>query len=247
MPGPSPWPFAAAIFTAGFFLALTVQAYTFGWVSGVLAVIAVLRWLSETDLPIDEPEVDIGAGIRVPTYVTGPQSHGWWAMVILLIVQGMIFAMALFSLAFLWGNQPTFWADPPPLADALPIALGYGAVVAAAIVTRWLHRRGRWWAAIPVVLAAIAAPVLIWLDWRAWIAILTPDTSGQGATVFAILALQGTIGTIALLMALYLGWRALRGLVTPMRNNTLDLTCLFLGYTGAQGLTGTLFARAIGA
>ena len=247
MPGPSPWPFAAAVFTAGFFLALTVQAYTFGFASGVLAVIAVLRWLSETDLPVAAAEVDIGAGIRVPTYVTGPQSHGWWAMAILLIVMGMIFVMALFSLAFLWGNQPDFWTRPPAVTGALPTAMGYGAVIVAAVATRWLHRHARGWATVPVMIAAVTAPVLTWLDWRAWATIVEPDTSGQGAAVFAILTLQAMVGAIALLMALYLGWRVLRGLITPVRNNTLDLTCLFLGYAGAQGLAGTLFVRAIGA
>src|SRR3546814_15362151 len=89
MPGPSAWPLAAAIFTAGFFLALTVQAYGFAWVSGVLAVVATLRWLWETDRPVAEKQVDIGAGIMVPTYVTGPSSHGWWAMIILLVVLAM--------------------------------------------------------------------------------------------------------------------------------------------------------------
>ena len=40
-----------------------------------------------------EEEVDVGGGILLPTYVTGPRSHGWWAMVILLIVIGMIFVV----------------------------------------------------------------------------------------------------------------------------------------------------------
>ena len=29
--------------------------------------------------------MDAGAGILLPTYVTGPQSHGWWAAVLLVI------------------------------------------------------------------------------------------------------------------------------------------------------------------
>ncbi|MCW1430241.1 cbb3-type cytochrome c oxidase subunit I [Novosphingobium sp. JCM 18896] len=247
MPGPSPWPFAAAILTAGFFLALTVQAYTFAWVSGALATIAVLRWLWDTDQPVDQGDVDIGAGIRVPTYVTGPASHGWWAMVILMIVMGMIFAMALFSLAFLWGNQPGFWTKPLPLTEGLAIAAGYVGVVFAAWATRRLHRRGNSWATIPVILAAVAALLLTWLDARAWLALLPPDTSGQSAAVNAILCLQAMVGAIAVLMAGYLGWRAVKNLVSQTRNNTLDLTCLFVGYAGAQGLVGTLFARAIGA
>src|SRR3546814_14570067 len=81
-----------------------------------------LRWLWETDRPVEEKRVDIGAGIMVPTYVTGPSSHGWWAMIILLVVLAMIFIMALFSLAFLWTNQPDFWSRPPPLTAAFPIA-----------------------------------------------------------------------------------------------------------------------------
>ena len=247
MPGPSAWPFAAAVFTAGFFLALTVQAYTFAWVSGVLAVIGVLRWLWETDRPVDQPDVDIGAGIRVPTYATGPTSHGWWAMVILMIVMGMIFVMALFSLAFLWGNQPGFWTRPLPLAQGLPIAAGYGLIVLAAWATRRLHLAGKSWATLPVAPAALAAVLLTWVDWRAWASLLQPDASGQGAAVFAILCLQAMVGAIALLMAGYLAWRVAKGLVTKRRNNTLDLTCLFLAYTGVQGLVGTLFVRAIGA
>jgi cytochrome c oxidase subunit I+III len=247
MPGPSVWPFAAAVFTAGFFLALTVQAYMFAWVSGVLAVAGVLRWLWETDRPVNQPEVDIGAGIRVPTYVTGPISHGWWAMVILMIVMGMIFVMALFGLAFLWGNQPAFWTKPLPMAEGLPIAIGYGGIVLAAWATRRLHRAGKSWATLPVLPGALAAVLLTWFDWRAWSELLPPDASGQGAAVFAILCLQAMVGGIALLMAGNLGWRSLKGLISDRRNNTLDLTCLFLGYTGGQGLVGTLFVRAIGA
>src|SRR3546814_1311831 len=52
MPGPSVWPLLASIFTAGFFLLLTVQAYGTAVVSGVLAVLSVLRWLWATDRPV---------------------------------------------------------------------------------------------------------------------------------------------------------------------------------------------------
>jgi len=247
MPGPSVWPLAAAVFTAGFFLALTVQAYVFGFTSAVLAIIAMLRWVSETDLPVEQKEVEIGAGIFVPTYMTGPQSHGWWAMVIVMIVLGMIFAMALFSLAFLWGNQPQFWIAPPALGEVVPLAAGYAAVIAAAWATRFLHAHGQGWSAIPVSLAAIVAVALTWIDVQAWSAILSPDSSGQGATVFAIHCLQAGVGAVAVLIASYLGWRVLAGRITPLRNNTVDLTCLFVGYTGAQGLVGSVFVRAIGA
>src|SRR5690606_14074283 len=94
MPGPSIWPLLGAVFTAGFFMLLTIQAYWDGVASGVLAVASIIRWLWETARPMPDDSADVGAGIRVPTYVRGPASHGWWAMVVLLIVAGMIFLMA---------------------------------------------------------------------------------------------------------------------------------------------------------
>src|SRR3546814_2205759 len=103
MPGPSVWPLFAAIFTAGFFVLMTIQAYGISLACGVLAIPCVLRWLWETDRPVTTESADIGAGIRLPTYVTGPNTHGWWAMIILLIVIGMIFLMAVFSYLYLYG------------------------------------------------------------------------------------------------------------------------------------------------
>jgi cytochrome c oxidase subunit I+III len=247
MPGPSAWPFAAAVFTAGFFLALTVQAYMFGWVSGVLAVASVLRWLWETDRPVEQAEVDIGAGIMVPTYVTGPSSHGWWAMVILLVVMAMIFIMALFSLAFLWSNQPGFWTPPPTIGAALPVALLYGTALVAALAARRLLPRGAGRSAGLLLFSVLAAGVALWLDWSSWRASgLVPQASGQGATIYALQALQAFAVGTGLLMAAFCAARALRGLVSLPRNNSVDLTMLFLAYTAVQGLVAALFGRAFG-
>ncbi|WP_448140549.1 cbb3-type cytochrome c oxidase subunit I [Sphingopyxis fribergensis] len=247
MPGPSAWPFAAAVFTAGFFLALTVQAYMFGWVSGVLAVASVLRWLWETDRPVEQAEVDIGAGIMVPTYVTGPSSHGWWAMVILLVVMAMIFIMALFSLAFLWSNQPGFWTPPPTIGAALPVALLYGTALVAALAARRLLPRGAGGSAGLLLFSVLAAGVALWLDWSSWRASgLVPQASGQGATIYALQALQAFAVGTGLLMAAFCAARALRGLVSLPRNNSVDLTMLFLAYTAVQGLVAALFGRAFG-
>ncbi|MDQ3145239.1 MAG: cbb3-type cytochrome c oxidase subunit I, partial [Pseudomonadota bacterium] len=138
MPGPSVWPFAAAIFTAAFFLLLTVQAYGVSMFSGVTAVLCMLRWLWETDRPVADESADIGAGIRVPTYVTGPSSHGWWAMVILLVVIGMIFLMAVFGYLYLYGIHPRFWVSPPALVWLLPVLIGYAGGAVLALLARRL-------------------------------------------------------------------------------------------------------------
>jgi cytochrome c oxidase subunit I+III len=47
-------------------------------------------------------------------------------------------------------------------------------------------------------------------------------------------------------MAAFCAARALRGLVSLPRNNSVDLTMLFLAYTAVQGLVAALFGRAFG-
>jgi hypothetical protein len=48
----------------------------------------------------------------LPTDVTGSSAHGWWAMICVLVVAGMIFLMAVFGYLFLYGVHPTFWTVP---------------------------------------------------------------------------------------------------------------------------------------
>ena len=246
MPGPSAWPIAAAVFTAGFFLALTVQAYLFGAVSGVLAVACTLCWLWEADREISEPSADIGAGIRVPTYVTGRHSHGWWAMIILLVVIGMIFAMALFSLLFLLGNQPTYWTPPPPLAEGWTLYALHGTAIGAALAARPALATGPARAGALLLAATLATAVAGWGDWRAWTAVLEPQQSGQGAAVYALFALHGMLVGIAILMAGFVGARIVESSLSRPRANTVDLSALFIGYTAAQGLVGSVVARLAG-
>jgi len=171
MPGPSAWPVLAAVFTAGFFLLLTVQAYGPGVVSGVLAVACVLRWVWETDRPMREEHVDVGAGIRVPTYATGPASHGWWAMVVLLIVAGMIFLMAGFSYVFLWSRRPDLWIPPPDQSWLAALVGGYAAAAALAWLSARAARRPVWhvfWAPALATLAAAALTCAYAADLGSW-------------------------------------------------------------------------------
>src|SRR5690606_12123677 len=131
MPMPSAWHVWAAVFTAGFFLLLTVQAYWPSVISGVLGVYCILRWCWFLDAPDPHGSADIGAGITVPTYAGGPSSHGWWAGVITLVVAGMVAALIGFSYVFLWSRNPDLWAPPPGLASLGVVIAGY---VAAALL-----------------------------------------------------------------------------------------------------------------
>ena len=252
MPGPSPYPMAGAVFTAFFFLSLTIQAYAFAAFSGVVAFGCILRWLWETDRPIAQRTADIGAGIVVPIAITGPSSHGWWALNVLLVVMGMIVAMGLFSYLYLYGIHPEVWIAPPGLVQTAGIAL----LLALALGSAWLSRRvlagkqegefpgqGPW--LLAVLGAALLCAALGW-DWRGWRAVgLEGAASGQGAIVFALLALQGFSAAVASVMALYLGYRSGKGLLTGSANVTLDVVVRFIGFVALQGLAISLLVRLV--
>src|SRR3546814_9830316 len=109
MPGPS-WPTVlSAIFTAAFFLLLTVKLVVPAVICGVVAVAMLIWWMWTTDPGPSHPPVDIGGSIRLPVYVTGPTSHSWWAMVVLLLVIGTIFVSLVFSYLYLWTVSPDVW------------------------------------------------------------------------------------------------------------------------------------------
>jgi cytochrome c oxidase subunit I+III len=82
-----------------------------------------------------------------------------------------------------------------------------------------------------------------WLSWRAQG--IDPELTAQGAFAYAMLALQGQLVAIALLMALYLSARTARGLVTRPRNTTFDVVSLVLLYTSAQGTATALLLRFV--
>jgi cytochrome c oxidase subunit I+III len=247
MAGPSVWPLLGAVFTAGFFLLLTVQAYAAAVACLPLAIFSILRWLWETDRPVPEKQVEVGAGIMLPTYVTGRSSHGWWAIVCVLVVAFMIFVMAVFGFLFLYGIHPTYWQVPDDRWWALPIAGAYAAGAALALYGRHLLARegSTNWSPTAAILFAGAVIVCAWAaDWFSWQAQgFSPELTAQGAMSHAMLALQGQLIAVVILMAGFLAARTSRGLVTKPRNTTFDVVNLFLLYAAAQGAATAMLLR----
>ena len=239
MMGPSVWPLLGAVFTAGFFLLLTVQAYVLSVACLPLATFSILRWLWDTDRPVSQKEVDVGAGIMLPTYVTGPSAHGWWAIICVLVVTGMIILMAVFGYLFVYGIHPSYWTVPTERWWAAPIAAAYG--IAAVLILfgrRLLGREGstRWSPTLAILFACSLVMAALATDWFSWRAQgIDPELTAQGAFSHAMLALQGQLVAIAILMGGYLAARTARGLVTRPCNTTFDVGTLFLLYTCAQG------------
>ncbi|MEI4489003.1 cytochrome c oxidase subunit I, partial [Frigidibacter sp. MR17.14] len=76
----------AAAFTGGCFILPTFHLYAPAVVCGVLAVACILYWLwTSTARRPEKPMKDVGLGLRLPTYASGPAAVGWWAMWITML------------------------------------------------------------------------------------------------------------------------------------------------------------------
>ena len=249
MPGPSWWPMLAAIFTAGFFLLLTVKAFTLSVICGVLTVLCLMRWVWSNDRHVPQKQVDVGAGIMLPTYVTGPQSHGWWAAVLLVIVLGMIYLMAMFSYLYLFGAHPDWWRMAAPRGALAPGLMLLGASASLAYAARPLMARLKRGSGVSAammtlsMLCLVAALAVDGFDW--WNAGLRGDASGQGATIYAMLAWHSTIVLAVVLSAFYYLARWLRGLAPGPANKTLEVLRILFIYAAMEGIAGLLLPRLL--
>jgi cytochrome c oxidase subunit I+III len=244
MPGPSWPPVLAAFGTAGFFLLLTVKLTVPAFLSGILAVVMVFKWMWDTD-PAPVPEsVDIGGGIRLPTTMTGPSSHSWWAMVVLILVSGSIFGSMLFSYLFLWTVSPDVWPQSGSLPSVVWPLASSGLLVASAGGIAWLSnslKRGnaktKMLIVMPAAVVLLLASVVVDMFSQMQTG-LRPQDSAYGAAVFTISGLQAFFTVIVAMMGMYTLVRSRKGLLDERRRATFDNTMLFWYYTVMQGLIG---------
>lgn len=246
MPKPSGWHVWAAVFTAAFFLLLTVQAYLASAVFGLLAVYTLVQWCWLLDKPMDQPRADIGAGIMAPSYARGMTSPGWWAMAITLIVSGMVVLLSGFTYVFLWSQRPDLWAAPAGDLGLILTLLGSGAACAWISVRALEHDGPR---SPPVATAFMAASAGLvaaaWaLDARGWLGVgLKPDGGPQGAAIAALVSWQGVFVATALLMGGYVLFRLAFGYVRAAQPTTFQVIGLFLAYAAAQGAFAAALPR----
>ena len=251
LPGPGWAPFLAAVFTAAFFMLLTVKWVTLSVVCGVLTVGFIIAWMWESD-PAPGPPVHIGSGITVPVYVSGPASHSWWAMVILMLVAGSLYLAFVFSYLYLWIVATPAW----PPADALPSPAsiwpwGAGGLLIASAAANHLAGRclrpqatSRLALALLLSLAALALMASLSVEiaghWRAG---LRPDASGYAAMVYLASFLQLQIVAAILVMTCFALARLAAGRLDVTRRVVFDNLALFSAYAHGQGILGLLLVH----
>jgi cytochrome c oxidase subunit I+III len=245
-------PLLAGAGTAAFFLFLTVKMFAAALIGGVVALGALFRWLWETDRGVYPDRVDVGGGIRLQVNMAGPGSHSWWAMIVLMLVDGTVYASLLFSFFYLWTVTAGTW---PPAGFTLPAGVwpliaGLGWLASSALIewARTLLANGVSRTAITIVIAASVVVMVAAIGADAygqWQSGARPQAHAYGAVVYAALAYQAFHVAVLLLMSAYTLARLWAGLLNEQRRATFENTRIFWHYMAGQGIVGLLALHAL--
>jgi cytochrome c oxidase subunit I len=220
LPGNSFVPMLAAIFIGASFIGTTFHFYWTSLAFGLVGVGVILRWLwTGTALIPEKAQKDVGLGLKLPLYVSGPDSVGWWAMLITMLGDMSAFFSLVFGYFFFWTVHENF---PPAGMDGpgvfWPSVAGIAALAAWVLMlaARRLNAMGsaiglRAAIAFSVVLAALGAAALLYAP---WVTGLNPTLHSYPAIVWVLVLWTALHLALGLLMQLYCLARSFAGLLT---------------------------------
>jgi cytochrome c oxidase subunit I+III len=237
LPGPSFVPLAAAVATGGFFVFGTYHRWWLALASLACGVAVIWYWLWTGTAEIPEKrEKDVGLGQRLPLYVSGPDSVGWWAVFITMTASQAAFWCLVFGYFFYWSVQQDF----PPASSSGPGAfwpmLGGTLVGAAWVLTAFARRSNRAGAAggfygslaLAVVAGLAGGAALAAGPWRSG---LEPTRHVYDAIVWVLVAWCVVHLLTGLIMQVYCLARRMAGRMTATHDIDIVNTTLFWHFT----------------
>jgi cytochrome c oxidase subunit I+III len=257
MPGPGWAHVLAAVLTALCFFSLTLKMIIPAAICGSLAIVCVIAWMWEMDPGPEPGPVEIGGGLKLPIYASGPRSHSWWAIVVLILVAAALYVSYFFSYLYLWTISPQEWPAQSALKDLFWVVIAALSMVASSALVevsrRCLGAPGdkpapAFVAGIVVAMLALAAGLGTEL-WGHWTSGLRATESSYGALTYLNAGLFGELVAALLIMGGFTAARHLTGRLNIERDATFKNTALLWHYTVGQGLFGLLlvhgFPRAV--
>jgi cytochrome c oxidase subunit I+III len=215
-----------AITLGAVFVALTFKWWLIALVASVAFLAGVIYWLwtGTGEIP-ERAERNIGRGISLPIYASGPKSTGWWAMFITMTGDGAAFASLVFGYFFFWTRLEDFTGGhegPGVIWPSVSLAL-FIAAWSATVGAREVNRRdqaaiARVLLSIGVVLAAAGCAAALA---GPWVANLDPTAHVYGAIVWTLAIWAAAHGAVGVVMQLYCLARSWVGRLTP--NHDMDL------------------------
>jgi cytochrome c oxidase subunit I+III len=250
LPGPSWWPVLAGLGTAVFFLALTVKWIVVASLGAIVAFASIIKWLWETDPKPSGQLFHIGGGLHLPDYLSGSRSHSWWSVVVLMLVDGTVFACAVFSFFYLWtvtqsGFPPEGLAVPGGASSIIAAVAWLLSAVALRAGDTALRKGARSILRIAIALALILMWAACWWNIDALTGTgMSPTAHGYAATAYTLVSWQGLHAALLTCMGLYTLAREACGHIDATRRNTFDNTRIMWYFCAAQAIVGLLVINA---
>jgi cytochrome c oxidase subunit I+III len=178
--------------------------------------------------------------------MSGSRSHSWWAVVVLMLVDGSIFACLIFTFYYLW--TVTLSGFPPESLDLPLVGSSLGAVLAWAIATGAMALANRSLSCNQtraVTIALLAALGAVWIAFGSSLHALLgtnlrPQMHGYASTAYTMIAWQGLHAVLLTLMAGFTLLRLWLGMIDSVRRNVFDNTRIMWYYCAAQGVIALL-------
>jgi cytochrome c oxidase subunit I+III len=227
----------AALTTGGFFIFGTYHWWWLAVVSLVLAVGVICYWLwTGTAIIPEKEEKDVGLGLKLPIYVSGPASISWWAMFITMLADLTAFVSLVFGYFFFWTIHTDFPPDPSPGPGVFWPTVGGGLLLGAWALTvlarRWNGRdRAAAFHAGLVVATALAVAGGSALIAGPWCTGLDPTSHVYPATVWLLVLWTVCHVAVGVIMQLYCVARRVAGRMTARHDIDIVNTALYWHFT----------------
>ncbi len=241
-------PLWTAMATGAFVLCLLFKFYWLSLLPVAIVVCLFLAWARHTGSTSDVAPLDIGMERKAPVHWQVERPPSWWAMVMTLTADGVLFSSLIFGALFLWVVSPSW---PPPAASVASPTLLVAGVIAALLAlaggrlaVRRLVAGGAASPWLSLCLAAqLAAVAALFL---AATGVAEPTRHAQAATTVAIVAYAALHCAIGALLAGYGLWRGQRGYLSPLRSLDLRIGRLWHDYTALATVVAAAAALLLG-
>ena len=226
-------PLIAAVFTGAVFVFSTFHWWWLALASSVLALASIVAWLWTGTAPIPEkPEKDVGLGLTLPLYVSGPSSVGWWGMFITMLGDMTAFVSLVFGYFFYWTARRDFPPDPAPGPGAWWPLVSVVLLLGAWLLTLLARRTNRldasaWFHASLAAAVIFAAAGTFALLAGPWFSGLDPTRHAYGATVWVLVSWTAAHVGAGVIMQVYCVGRRLARRMTARYDQDIVNVALY--------------------
>jgi cytochrome c oxidase subunit I+III len=249
LPSSSFVPLIAALTLGGFFVFGTFHLWWLALGSALLSLGVILVWLWQgTEVPLEKAEKDVGLGLTLPLYASGPAAIGWWAMFTTMLADITAYVCLVFGYFFFWTVHDDFPPAPATGPGALWPLIGAGLCLGAWLLTLLARRfnradRGKLVHAALLTALALGAAGGAALLMGPWRSELDPTTHVYPATVWLLAGWTAVHVALGLVMLLYCSARRMAGRLSAQRDGDLQNVVLYWHFTM---LTVAITALVIG-